>query len=356
MKIFNKTTLIIIIVFSVISCNKKRIYNTTVYNLTKEDTMSIKVEYDSVDNLIEFEYNKELIVAKLNGKKLYFDNTKIKSDKIKIDNKSISFDLLLKNQKMFIGGIAENIELKEENNQLVKEIKDNFKDDLIDERRKLNANEINSILVKKTKEEFQFKKEDEEIFKDGDLVVLFESKIITEKPKWETDWLLMYNIKEIIGNKHPFLVVFSNREVDVAGNRFQEGGLTRSQVGATYDYANYKKTVKFLSAKFLFYNIETSSIYVDNINYLIYYNKIENEWIKEFEGLQNFSNNEIINNENDASFLKKNIINYIFKNNSKLKNGVVKNNKIIWNNNYSRVYFKDVNFYFKRHYPAKCVS
>ena len=70
MKVFYKTTLIIIIVFSVISCNKKRIYNTTIYNLTKEDTMSIRVEYDSVDNIIEFEYNKELIVAKINNKKL----------------------------------------------------------------------------------------------------------------------------------------------------------------------------------------------------------------------------------------------------------------------------------------------
>lgn len=346
MKVFYKTTLIIIIVFSVISCNKKRIYNTTIYNLTKEDTMSIRVEYDSVDNLIEFEYNKELIVAKINNKKLDFNNNKIKSDKIKIDNHSISFDLLLENQKMFVGGIAENIELKEENNELINELNDNIKDDLIDERRKLNANEINSILINKSKKEFQFKKDDEEIFKDGDLVVLFESKIITEKPKWETDWLLMYNIKEVIGNKHPFLVVFSNREQVMTGNRFQDGGLSRAQVGGTYDYANYKKTVKFLSAKFLFYNINNSSIYGENINYLIYYSKTENGWIKEYEGLQDLSNNAIIDSKNDSNFVKNNIINYVLENNSKLKNGVIKNNKIIWNNNYSGTFFKGVSFYF----------
>ena len=72
---------------------------------------------------------------------------------------------------------------------------------------------------------------------------------------------------------------------------------------------------------------------VDEFGYISSFEKNNSGWSKEYEGLYNFTTKENYIDTEDNNYFKKNIISKIYSDSSKFMNGIIKNKKIVWNNN-----------------------
>ncbi len=202
-----------------------------------------------------------------------------------------------------------------------------FREKTIEERDKLNRTDLRNFIIEYSTDNFSFVGQ---MFKDGDIVILFDEFNTNEKLK--NNWYL-YNTRKAISQKKPFLVVFTKDQSTITGNRFADGGLTEKQVGFTYKYGYYKKDLRFSNIRFVYFEHIGVGLAVDEFGYISSFEKNNSGWSKEYEGLYNFTTKENYIDTEDNNYFKKNIISKIYSDSSKFMNGIIKNKKIVWNNN-----------------------
>jgi hypothetical protein len=333
--------LLVLLSISLNSCKKKaNYYDSTIYDVISNDQSKVQIEYDSVNQTIDFNYDKVTISGKINDGKLTFLDKKISSNKINVDKNYLSFDINLKGVRHYIFGYKENSKIK--NSKVYDSIKYEIKYHLmnlmtIPERDSLKSKDVKDFIIGHSSTNFDFSNKN---FKDGDLVVLFDDYYKIGKLK--DDWHIFFT-RKTISQKKPFLIVLRKTEGIVNGNRFQDGGLNENQVGFTYSSGNYKKEVKYLKATFVYFDYIHICLAVEDIGYFYYFDKDSSSWKKTYEGLYDFRHEQDYTDIEDNDYFKKSIMSKIYSDNPKFINGIVKNNKIIWNNkNNFKLLFKDI--------------
>jgi hypothetical protein len=328
--------LIFIFIFF-ISCNKKGQYNSTIYSIDTNDSTKVEIEYDTINEIINFNFNNKIFEGQIsNDTTLVFSQKNATSKKIEVDNDNMSFHINIDGVRYYVYGTNQNS--KKINSKINDSIKLKIKTEIInaktiDEREKLTSKEFEDYLILESSDNFGWNINGNEIFKNGDIVVLFNDYYDDVK----LNNFPLYYTKDAIKLKKPLLVVFHSFEGIMTGNRFRDGGLNANQVGYTYSYGNYETEVKFLRAHFVYFNYRFVKLSLDNYIYLYYFENNSSQWVKSYEGLCNFNAKENYEDEMDNIFFKEKIVDIIFSNNKKYKTGVVKNNKVIWNNNYNNI-------------------
>jgi hypothetical protein len=109
-----------------------------------------------------------------------------------------------------------------------------------------------------------------------------------------------------------------------SGNKFNDVGFSKSQIGEMYHYGNYSDKVKIKDYHFFYFDQNSSNVECSDYGYrTVLESTTSGTWIVSREGYYSFISNDWLNEIIFSNYINKNIIPNI---NSKLKKvGILKN-------------------------------
>lgn len=221
---------------------------------------------------------------------------------------------------------------------------------LLEKRKKLNNKQISFLLLSISSSKAPV----ERIFrKDGDIIkepengsvfyVFDEYSSLYEKLGSSDPVKRLYEggLIEIMEEKRPFLVSITTREGVISGNRFKTGGLTRTDVGETYEYGNYSSSVTIKDFRFYYLNKSDLKILSSTFGYRILLENKGNSWAIYSEGMYSYYDDQplrMLKGSKINQFLISEILPKIecdYLNNRVIKNGfldigIFTSNKLSW--------------------------
>jgi hypothetical protein len=319
---------IILFPFFLTSCKEKLEYNTVFSKIMTNDKEYLDINYEKAQNKIEFLYEGETIIGNIFGNKISFDNKSFsKNNYIEISKNDIKIYLSIKDEDYLVYGTTNNSKVKfEEKENKINKI-------LLEKRINLDPKTLSNFLFKFSKSnslgniESGSIKNKKSFIKDGDIVVVFDhykdnmSKI---RSTIYPNKLYEGYFTTILEQKKPFLVCLSINDGMASGNKFNDVGFSKSQIGEMYHYGNYSDKVKIKDYHFFYFDQNSSNVECSDYGYrTVLESTTSGTWIVSREGYYSFISNDWLNEIIFSNYINKNIIPNI---NSKLKKvGILKN-------------------------------
>lgn len=360
MKRVSKFLIVFFISLTALSCREKITYDSVLCKIMTNETNITKINYFNDVNQLEFLLDGININGIINGNSITFDNDRFsKKNSIKITNNELLIFFKLDNEDYVICGTTDNTVAKYD-------LLDNRLKKILPEKRiAFDKKKISNYLLEFSKSnslaviESSTIKSKRSYIKDGDLVVIFENysdNIKKIRSSVYPNKLYEGYFTTILEQKKPFLICMSINDGVASGNKFNDVGFTKGQIGGMYHYADYRDEVKVKDYHFFYYDPYSSKIECSDYGYrTVLEKKHTGNWIVSYEGYYSFISNKWLNELIFSDYIKKYVIPNITQNFEKigvLENGLpnYKNdNRKILNNLCSNVFADEI----EQQYDAK---
>jgi len=319
---------IILLPFFLTSCKEKLEYNTVFSNIMTNDKEYIDINYEKGNNKLEFLYEGEVIIGNIIGNKISFNNNSFsKNNSIEITKNSIKIYFSISGEEYLVYGTTKTSKVK------FNEIENKINKELLEKRNNIDPIILSNFLFEFSKKnslaniESGTNKNKKSFIKDGEIIVVFDHYVDNMSKIRST--IYPNNLYEgyfttILEQKKPFLVCLSINDGMTSGNKFNDVGFSKDQIGEMYHYGNYSDKVKIKDYHFFYFDPFSSNVECSDYGYrTILERTTSGSWIVSKEGYYSFISNDWLNEIIFSNYINKNIIPNI---NSKLKKvGILKN-------------------------------
>jgi hypothetical protein len=352
-----KILIVFLLSFVVLSCEEKPTYDSVLCNIMTNETKFFSIKYYNDINQIEFHFDGKKILGNINENNITFNNDKFsKKNSLKITKDEMLIYLSINNEEYVICGTT--IKTKDKfdilQNKLTKV--------LSKKRTEVDPIKLSNYLFEYSKTnslealESSAAKNKVSYIKNGDIIVVFDNYTDDIKKIRSTVYpnkLYEGYFTTILEQKKPFLVCVAINDGTSSGNKFNDVGFSKKQIGDMYHYANYKDAVKVKDYHFFYYDPYSSNIECSAYGYRIVYEKTtKGNWIFSKEGYYSFIYNKWLDELIFSNYIKTHIIPNLNQNCKKIgviENGLLKynrDNSTILNNFYSNKFADEIDQQF----------
>jgi hypothetical protein len=342
----NSTILFVFLLsYLAISCEEKPNYDSVLCKIMTNETNYLNIKYNNEINQIEFLYEGKTILGNISGNTVTFNNDRFsKKNSIKITENDLLINLSINNEDYLVCGTSKKSKDKFDT------LENRLNKVLLKKRIDVDSIKLSNYLFEYSKinsletiESGAIKNKQSSI-KDGDIVHVFENYSDNIKKIRSTVYpnkLYEGYFTTILEQKKPFLVCMTINDGVSSGNKFNDVGFSKSQIGEMYHYANYRDEIKIKDYHFFYYDPYSSNIECSYYGYRIVFEKTtKGNWIVSKEGYYSFISNKWLDELIFSNYIKTNIIHNINQNCKKI--GVIENGFP----NYKKDNYKIINNFF----------